>query len=363
MDKEEQILQIIRFNPYITQQELADQIGLSRPAVANYIKRLIEAGRIKGRAYVLNDEQTIACVGGANVDRKAHALQAVRLQSSNPVKTEESLGGVARNVAENLARLNLRPGLTTVVGQDKEGEWLRDASFKLGLDTQMMMTLSQERTGTYSAFLDPSGELVVSMADMAIYDALTKQLIQQKWSHIKQANAIFLDTNIATDALQEVIEQSAKQQLTVFVDPVSSIKAEKLPKDLTGVHTILPNQEEAETLSGITINHEQDYALACQKLLDQGVQQVVLTLGAKGIYYYSQDESGFIEALPVDVKDVTGAGDAFTSGVIYGATQQMSLSESCRFGLGCATVTLESEQSCAEDLSVETVYNKLKELN
>ncbi len=72
MDKEQQILQHIRLNPFITQQELAGKIGISRSAVAGYIAALTKRGEIKGRAYILREDALVTCIGGANLDRKAH---------------------------------------------------------------------------------------------------------------------------------------------------------------------------------------------------------------------------------------------------------------------------------------------------
>ncbi|GEN44539.1 carbohydrate kinase [Alkalibacillus haloalkaliphilus] len=363
MEKEQQILNFIKLNPYISQQELADEVGLSRPAVANYIKRLIASGDIKGRAYILNDHSGVTCIGGANVDRKSHALQDVRMESSNPVITDESLGGVARNVAENLVRLDLKPTLATFVGQDKEGAWLTESAYKIGIDTSEVTTLPQSRTGTYTALIDRNGELVVSMADMEIYNKVSEQLIEQKWQQYARSDVIFLDTNISESAIHAVIRRSKSNQKPLFLDPVSSIKAKKLPGDLSGVHTIIPNKEEAEELSGITINSANDLGKACHELLRRGVKQVVITLGEEGIYYCSNDEEGKVEAIRTEVADVTGAGDAFTAGIIYGFINGQSLQQACRFGLACATLTLQSSQSCSEDLSTEKINTLLKELS
>ena len=124
MNKEKQILHHIKINPFISQQELSTKVGLSRSAVANYIANLTKRGEIKGRAYILQEESSIVCIGGANTDRKARSNQKVRLYSSNPVKTTEVCGGVARNFAENLSRLGYNTSLMTSIGDDKEGNWM-----------------------------------------------------------------------------------------------------------------------------------------------------------------------------------------------------------------------------------------------
>ncbi|WP_027963963.1 carbohydrate kinase [Halalkalibacillus halophilus] len=361
MNKEQQILQQIRLNPYISQQELSTQIGISRPAVANYIKKLIEAGEIKGRAYILNEQPVVTCIGGANIDRKAYSLQKVRMQTSNPVTTQESLGGVARNVAENLAQLNLQPHLSTFVGADKEGDWIKESSQDLGIDTSQIITIPESRTGTYTAFLNEDGELVVSMADMEIYNHVSTNMLEAKWKYISHSSAIFVDTNIPQESLEMLIHKCALKGIALFLDPVSSIKAEKLPHDLSGIHTIFPNKDEAETLSGISISSEADYPEACRRITSKGVNQVILSLGEKGIYYYSDERHGLIPSKNVDVVDVTGAGDAFAAGFIYGFINNQTLKETCKLGMASALLTLQSSQSCTENLHPNQITQLAKE--
>ena len=76
----------------------------------------------------------IACLGAANVDRKAHCLQPVVLGSSNPVRMVERPGGVARNVCENLARLGCDVGFFAPMGQDDAGQWISNQLLQLGVD-------------------------------------------------------------------------------------------------------------------------------------------------------------------------------------------------------------------------------------
>lgn len=363
MSKEKEILKLIQMNPFISQQEIADQVDLSRPAVANYIKRLIDQGEIIGRAYVLNEKNSITCIGGANIDRKALSKQKVKLGSSNPVYTEETLGGVARNVAENLTRLGIHTKLLSFVGQDREGQSMIEASKQLGIDMSLTTIIPDERTGTYTALLDPNGEMIVSLADMDIYEKITVGMIEARWQQITTSKAIFVDTNISEEALHFIIEKSTSNDAFLFVDPVSSAKASKLPSDLTSVHTILPNKEEAEILSGISIETEDDYIHAATEIQKRGVSNVVITLGADGIFYKTKDDSGILSPIATNVVDVTGAGDAFAASLIYGIVEGLSFVEACQYGLAGSSLTLQSKQSVSNDMSVEKLKQIVKEFN
>lgn len=345
MDKERQILHLIRQNPFISQQELADLIGISRSAVAGYIAQLTRRGEIKGRAYILRDEGLIACIGGANLDRKARGKQRIRLHSSNPVTITESCGGVARNIAENLARLGCNASIISCIGEDKEGEWILQETKKHGVDISPVWRLPAQRTGTYTALLDIDGELVVSMANMDIYDSLTPEMFAERWPHIAAAQVVFLDTNLPADCLEYLIRRCQEERIPLYVDPVSSAKAQKLPQRLDGVEAILPNREEAELLAGVPIHSLEDCEKACQIIRGRGVKHVVITLGEQGVYYQSGETAEHIPPYPAEVVDVTGAGDAFASGLLYGIVSGETFSRACRLGLAASTLTLETEQS------------------
>ncbi|ALA69005.1 hypothetical protein GT50_01570 [Geobacillus stearothermophilus 10] len=111
---------------------------------------------------------SIACIGGANVDRKARLLTPFRLGTSHPVTTTQTAGGVARNIAENLGRLAQPVSLVSTVGDDRDGQWLVDVTSRY-VNTSFIVRTPKANTGTYTAVLDERGEMVLALADMAIY--------------------------------------------------------------------------------------------------------------------------------------------------------------------------------------------------
>ncbi|MGG0286339.1 carbohydrate kinase [Peribacillus butanolivorans] len=360
MDKEKQILDYIKINPFISQQELASKVGLSRPAVANYIANLTKRGEIKGRAYILREESSILCIGGANTDRKARSNQEVRLHSSNPVKITEACGGIARNFAENLSRLGCSTTLMACVGDDKEGNWILNETKRQGVDVSQVWVLPTERTGTFTTLLDINGESIVSMADMNIYEKITTSMFEEKWSYIISSQAVFLDTNIPKECLSYLINRCRDENIPMYIDPVSTAKARKLPFRLDGVELLMPNREEAEILAEIKIESIKDCQLACEKIRQRGVQKVIITLGDQGVYYFSTEESGHLPPFKTDVVDVTGAGEAFSSCAIYGILNEESLFSACKLGLAGAALTIQTEESISSFLKPEKIHEIVK---
>ena len=128
ISRQQSVLNLIRQNPFLSQQEMADQLGMSRPALANIVSTLMKDGQIEGLAYILPPENEIIAVGGANVDRKYTVVGDVRQGTSNPATVTWSVGGVARNVAENLGRLGHEVRLLTVAGNDADWQLIEQAS-------------------------------------------------------------------------------------------------------------------------------------------------------------------------------------------------------------------------------------------
>jgi pseudouridine kinase len=366
MDREQQILALIRQNPFISQNEMAVIIGISRSAVAGYIAALTKKGTIRGRAYVTSDEQMVFCIGGANLDSKAISKQAIRLASSNPVTVTESCGGVARNIAEALAGLACQTALLTVVGDDKAGQWVLEETKRRGVDVSQAIVLKGENTGSYTALLDNSGEMFLAFANMDIYDKFTPAMLRDKWSHIASAKLVIADTNLPSDTLEELIRRCQEEDIPLFIDPVSSEKAKKLPSDLSGVTAIFPNLEEAVQLAHTPLTMDQDivdmfylepdHTKVAGVIRNRGVKHVFITLGSQGVLYVGEEGEQFLPPIPTHVVEVTGAGDAFLAGIVYGVTRQQSYLKSCEYGLAAAHITLQTSQSTSSELNEERLH-------
>ncbi|MFC5703826.1 carbohydrate kinase [Cohnella faecalis] len=361
MGREQQIIELIRRDPFISQLEIAEQVGLSRSAVAGHIASLIKKGILLGRAYVMAENGAVLCIGGANLDSKAIGKRTIRPASSNPVDVTQSCGGVARNIAENLAKLSCRTFLLTLVGDDKAGEWLLEETRKAGVDTSPSLMQREMKTGAYTAVLNPDGEMALAFADMAIYDLFSPRLLQEKWPHIAGSQLVIADTNPSADSLAYLIERCRDEKLPLFVDPVSSEKAKKLPERLEGVTAIFPNLEEACELAGVPITDEADAESLAAAIHLRGAEHVFVTLGKNGVAYGGAEGSRSFPVIPTEVVEVTGAGDAFVAGIAYGILQNHSYSEACRFGLAAAHLTLQSSESVSSRFNEEALLRVLEQ--
>ena len=356
-EREKLIFQLIKENPYLSQQEMSERLGMSRPALANMISTLIKRGEIIGRAYVLPEKNQIIAIGGANVDRKFSIHGDVQLGTSNPAKVSESVGGVARNIAENLGRLGNRVSLMTTLGDDHDGVLIEQSSGAY-MNLVLAEKLKEEKTGSYTAVLDHFGELVIAMANMSIYDQLLPDLLKKHEAILQKASCLIIDLNCPLETVQYIKEFAQHRQIPLAIIPVSSPKMERMPHDLQGVSYLICNRDEAETYLDLKLETYAHYEKAVKALLQKGAEYVVLTLGEHGVMVGNEEKVTHYKAVKTNhIVDVTGAGDAFVSAFLHGILNNEELEEAVQFGLLSASKTLQSDRTVREDLTKENLTN------
>lgn len=354
--KKEQLYQLIRANPFISQQDLAIELRLSRSAVAGYIAGLIRERRLLGRAYVLPDKRPVMCIGAANVDRKLRTIAPMQLGTSNPASAEQVYGGVARNIAENLARLNIPAALLTALGDDAAGRILQDHAETAGIDTRGSLKLAETPTGTYTAILDDRGELVVALADMALYDRITPSFLASRQPQRAAAALTVTDLNLPADSISALLLDAQRDAVPLVIVAVSQPKMARLPAGLHGLRLLILNRGELETRVARALPTEADVLAACREVQAQGAQDVIVTCGSQGVFHTRAGELVWLAAHQVEVVDVTGAGDAFSAAVCWSLYQGSDdLTLACRRGLKVAAMTLESQDTVSPMLAADVL--------
>jgi pseudouridine kinase len=300
----------------------------------------------------------IACIGGVDIDRKARADGKLRLRTSNPVRVKVCPGGVIRNIAYCLARLGCPVSLFSIVGQDAAGEALLKELEGAGVDISAVVRSARNPTASYTAVLEEDGQLLVGLAEMAIFDDLDAAWAESMAPTLAQCAIWVLDTNLPPASL-ECLLRKQKRNALVLVDPVSVAKSIRLRALLDLVDVLFPDREEAAELSGHPVGTRDDVPEAAEKLRKMGVGRVIVTLGAEGLYFDDGKSRKFMAAIPAKtIRDVTGAGDALVAGYVYG----LLLGGDCdpaRCGLAAASLALETDKSVPEDLTPERLRQRL----
>jgi pseudouridine kinase len=121
----------------------------------------------------MNPDGPVVVIGATGMDIKGRAAEPLRTGTSVTGVVVSSLGGVARNVAENLARLEVPTVLLSAVGQDYDGDHLIQHTAAAGVDVSRVLRLPDVHTGSYVALLDPHGNLVYSVSEYDIVSAIS----------------------------------------------------------------------------------------------------------------------------------------------------------------------------------------------
>ncbi|GGJ82322.1 carbohydrate kinase [Lentibacillus kapialis] len=357
---EQKLFQLIKKDPYISQQKLAEALGLSRSSVANLISGLMKRGYIRGKAYVLNEKKDIICIGGANVDRKFYADESLQLGTSNPVTTTQNAGGVARNIAENLGRLDMDTKLLTVSGIDKDWDFIAEVSEPY-MNLENITQFTEASTGSYTAVLDSSGDLVYGLADMDIFELMTPEWLHIHMPVLLQAKCILADLNCPKDTLDFLSQFAGYHQIPLILITVSAPKMARLPEDLDGVTWVITNKAESEAYfdSGFSTR---DLAA---KWLESGVSNVIITNGKDGaVIGAGPDDIHHVSAVKTEeIVDVTGAGDAFSAAVVFAWLQGNGPGDIAWTGVVNATKTLLSPYTVRPELTASQLQKDLEELS
>lgn len=293
----------------------------------------------------------ITVVGGANLDIVGIPTGRFALRDSNPGHVRRSPGGVARNIAENLARLGAEVRLVTAFGEDDVTEWLMAECEAAGIDTSFSVRALGVPGSRYLAVLDGAGDLAAAVNDMRALDALTPDALDP--AAFIGADAVVLDTNVHGSTVARVAELAGSVPL--LLDPVSTAKAMAAQPILGRLAVLKANLREAEELSGAA---GADGAAA--RLLETGIRHVVITMGPAGVLCASATETFRVPAPAAEVVNVTGAGDAFTAGVAWGLAAGMPFRQIAEWASALSAITLECERTVCETITADAVRARME---
>ena len=355
--RERQFLNWIEENPLISQRELAERAGITRSSVAVHITNLMRKGYISGRGYIVRTRPYVTVVGGVNVDIGGRPAAPLVSQDSNPGTVRQSLGGVGRNIAHNMALLGLDVRLVTAFGDDANGQKLAASCAELGIDITQSPVVPGGRTSTYLFINDHKGDMALAVSDMEIYDCLTSQVLNQRRSLLRGSQVVVADTNIPQEGLIWLADNCSAP---LFADPVSTAKAVKLKPILGKLHTLKPNRLEAELLSGVPITDGDSLNQAASALLDTGLRRVFISLGGDGVLAADHNDRVRLPCLPGELINTTGCGDAFMAAISWAYLQGMDLRETAQAGLAASAIAVEGAETINPAMSVDALKERMK---
>lgn len=356
--REQQILDWIRENPRISQQELAEKAGITRSSVAVHISNLAKKGYILGKGYVLSQapERYVVGIGAVNIDLMGRSREALVMEDSNPGFISMSVGGVTHNICENASRLGASVKMISVTGDDIYGEKIRRECVAAGIDVSHFLILEGESSSTYLSIHNANGEMALAMSDMRVLQKLSVDFLKKHHSLLRGAAAIVMDGGLPQEVL-DYVRESYGGEIPIFADPVSTAYARKFTGDLHGYHTLKPNLLETEVMAGRKIRNDDDLSASCQVLLDRGAERVVVSLGRRGCRCYQKNGPAYAAwGPPMDqIVNATGAGDAFLGALLSAQLQDIPLEEALRFATAASRMAISHQATIHPGISARAV--------
>lgn len=299
----------------------------------------------------------VVVIGGANMDIAGKPVGPLVARDSNIGTVSLSAGGVGRNIAHNLTLLGNRVKFVSAFGADAYGRQILDSCSQLGIDAHDSIIVRDGQTSTYLYITRPDGEMELAVNDMRIYRHITPELIARRAHLLAESALVVVDANLPEAAIEAICRGGARP---VFAEPVSCAKAHRLKGVLDAIHTITPNWQEAEVLTGRSVdpNDPDSLMAAAEVLLRAGVRQVIITLGEAGCFFTDGSAARTLPALPVHMVNGNGAGDALLSGFATGFVRGFSLEASVRLGMAAASITLETTLTNSPALSFEAIRKR-----
>lgn len=313
-----------------------------------------------------SSENPMLVVGASGMDMVGRLINilpegAIQTVKSNPATIRTSYGGVARNVAENLARLGQRVRLISAVGNDLMGEQLLQYTAASGVDVSCCLVSDQQSTSAYLAVLSPEGGRYMVLEDMSVLDEVTPSFLKQHKEIIGQSSLAFVDANLSPKTLKSLITSAYRCKVPVCADAASPLLARRLLPFLDKISILSANAAEASALCDNMVNIcDRNSALqVARELVNQGVELAIIAMAELGVVYATSETSGYVPAVQTQVLDSTGAGDALIATVIFGILNQIPIDESVRLGVTAASLILHYRGTVFPGLSLERLYDEL----
>lgn len=290
----------------------------------------------------------IAGIGGANMDIHGKSDKALIMRDSNPGTLHMTMGGVCRNICENLARLGTDVRLITVLGDDANGRGILEGCMKAGIDMSCARVLQDERSSTYVSIMDSDGDMLLAMSDMHIIKKLDERLVDDYADVLCGAEMVICDGNLSAKTVERLTEVCTSP---LYVDPVSTTWARELKPFAGRFDTVKPNRMELEALTDHPVESIKEVEEACDILLHRGVRRVFVSLGSEGMFYKGHEGAIHGVNRPFDrMVNATGAGDASMAGIVWASRQGLDALTTLHIGMAAGMVAIASPDTISKDM-------------
>jgi pseudouridine kinase len=314
--------------------------------------------------------KSIFAIGSAAIDIKTRLSRSPLSTTDVPGSITLKPGGVTRNIAENLARLGVPIIFAGILGDDPQARVLIDLSWAAGLevraisrsvpvpdDLTRLKLRSNLPTATLNVVIAPDGRQLAGAFDGDLLNALQPSDLDPLREAIQSASAVICDCGLPADVLLH-LRSILASECFFYCNPGSVALSPRLEPLLDRLDLITCNHLEAGALTGVKIDGPAKLISAAMILVKSGVKRAVVTFGERGLGYADEARSQYHPALPAELIDATGAGDALAAAMIEALLDNQPVQAALKRGLAAAAITCESEDSVSAMMSRQAIEER-----
>lgn len=301
------------------------------------------------RSMIKHMKKRVAVIGGMNFDINGK-IPNIIWKDSNPGIIRTSIGGVGRNIAENLARLDVSVSLFSFIGDDAFGDAVYQHTKNAGVVMDYVERLPHIRTGVYFSLSDDE-DMVVALNDTAATEQMDVPWATRVLGAIQEHDMVFLDAGLIKETI-DYIAYHCKDKI-IMMDSVSVSKARRIVDAIPYCHTLKPNVYELHELTHLPTETEEQIIKAAATLVARGCKEVIVTRGSKPLLKITETETLSVPVPASHTVNLTGAGDAFlaayAAGLLHQATNPLA------WAIKASAITIASEDTVSPNLSLKAI--------
>ncbi len=350
LSREQQIFEWIKQNPMISQNELAELAGITRSGVAAHISNLVKKGYLQGKGYIVAPARYVAVVGGITMDQFGIPDDEVIQKKSNSGVIHSDMGGLGRNIAVNLTKLNIPNYFISVYGHDSAGEEFKKDALKNNLDITYAKQISDKPTSRYLYINQTSAKRIFGVDDSRIHDEITPAFLQERIDVLKNAEMIVVDPNLPQETITWIYN-TFRQPL--LADSINKVK--RLTAGIEALDTLVLNADESETITDIKVIDQESEKRCADKLLSMGISNVFIYDTEVGFLYQTKEKSFYFPITLKKIVNANGVGAAAIAAIIYAHRMNMNIEQTATAAQKAAQVAMTTYLNVYEQMKPDII--------
>ena len=290
----------------------------------------------------------ITVFGAVFVDIKGHPFSTYIPAGRNAGRVEEVHGGVSRNIAEDIANVELRPTFVSLVDESGAGLAVVQKLQRHKVNTDFIQ-VRPDGMGTWLVIFDHSGDVVASISQRPDLSPIGELLDTRGDEIFRIAHSVVLEIDMDKELVKRIFKLADKYRIPVYGAISNMSIALQRRHIFQSLDCFVCNAQEAGMLFSEDLENMEPEVLAkelYENIKEANIPRMVVTMGGRGaVWADKRGEYGVCPPVRVDVKDTAGAGDAFMAGVSIGLTYGKTLAESCEIGARMASAVICTDEN------------------